>query len=79
MIRLDDQNHAAIRERLAKMEASKNPVKWLYDHTMMNMGDISKATGLSPSMAAALRQGKRPGPCQKAACRWALVAYELNI
>jgi len=68
-----------LKALLAELDADKNPVGWLYNNTLLNMGDICKRTGLSARMAKTLREGKKAGKCQRAACRYALIAYELNL
>lgn len=78
-IRLNSEEYNALRAKIDLLAEAKNPVAWLYENTLMHKGDIYKAAGLSPTMGAALFQGKRPGPCQRAACRWALIKYELSL
>ena len=69
-----------MKYRLAQLELSKEPVKWLCNYTMWTQGDLAREMGVSSATVTQLKNGKQRLTQQhKASMKYALLKHLVGL
>ena len=78
-ITLSNEQYQQVKDLLAYLETSQNPLLEMEAIGLWSRGDVSAASGISGSTLAAIARGKRPSKSQMAALKFAMLTRVMNV